>query len=232
MSGELLLLHSPKCGSCATDAQTLEGGSDMAGRRGPCRRWKNVYSSTTGGTVRRCASFGGGGILGSLGGTPALGSANSLKATFGDVKDVAVTAAIGAGGAILTDIVFDQLVKNIEALDGLEGYTRALAEAGTGIAIGIIVGKFLKRPQLGAKLAMGPVILAALRIAGELLNAGPYAADRGLAGMGMMAIDPYRPELAVGGANDVGAMQVGPGVPGFMLPDGQLNGANIGAFAA
>ena len=197
-----------------------------------CQRYRNVYSSTTGGMVRRCASFSGdGGLLGGLGNTPALGSANSLRATFGDVKDVAIAAGIGAGGAILTDIVFDQLQKNIESLAGMTGYTRALAEAAVGLAIGIAVGKFLKRPKLGAMLAMGPVILAALRIAGELLNAGPYAADRQLADVGMMSVDPYRPELAVG--EDLGAMQVGPGAPGWMMnPEGQLADVAGAAYAA
>lgn len=208
----------------------------MAGRR--CLSYKNVYSPTAGGMVRRCAQFsgdgGGGGFLGDLGGTPALGQANTLRATFSDVKDVAVTAGIGAVGAILTDIVFDQLQKNIESLAGLTGYTRALAEGVTGIAIGIAVGKFLKKPRLGAMLATGPIVLAALRIAGEMLNQGPFAADRQLADVGMMAIDPWRPELPLGG-NDLAAMQVGPGTPGWMLtPEGQIaeNGTMAGAFSA
>jgi len=175
--------------------------------------------------VRRCASFSGGGLLGGLDGAPALGQGNTLKATFGDVKDVAVTAAIGAGGAIVTDMVFDQLVKNIESLANLQGYTRAVAEAAVGIGLGIIVGKFLKRPKLGAKLAMGPVVLAALRIAGELMNTGPFAADRELAGMGMMSIDAYRPELPLADA-DLASTQVGPGTPDWMLnPEGDLTGA-------
>ena len=200
---------------------------------GKCKRWKNVYSPATGGMVRKCASFGGAGLLGGLEGTPALGAGNSLRATFGDVKDVAITAAIGATGAIVTDIVFDQLTKNIEMLAGLTGYQRAAAEAATGIALGIVVGKLMKRPKLGAKLAMGPVILAVMRVAGELLNAGPYAGDRGLADVGMMAIDAYRPEMALAGGGDLGAMQVGPGTPGFMLNNqGDMAGAMSGAFAA
>lgn len=204
---------------------------------GKCLRYKNVFSPTTGGMVRRCAKFAGagGGLLGGLGGSPALGAATTLRATFGDVKDVAITAGIGAAGAIVTDIVFDQLTKNIESLAGLTGYKRALAEAVTGIAIGIAVGKFLKKPRLGAKLAMGPVVLAALRVAGEMLNAGPFAADRQLSDVGMMAIDPLQQQLPVGSGQDLGAMQVGPGAPAWMLtPEGQMAdvGAMAGAFAA
>lgn len=199
-----------------------------------CKRFKNVYSPATGGMVRKCASFGGvggEGFLGSLEGTPALGQAGTLRGTFSDVKDVAVTASIGAIGAIVTDMVFDQLTKNIESLSGLVGYKRALAEAVTGVAIGIAVGKFLKRPKLGAKLAMGPIVLAALRIAGELLDQGPFSEGKELADVGMMSIEPYRPELAVGNGS-LGAMQVGPGTPGWMLtPEGQLAGMT-GAIAA
>lgn len=159
-----------------------------------------------------------------------LGQGTTLRATFNDVKSVAITAGIGAGGAILTDIVFDQLTKNIESLAGLTGYKRALAEALTGIAIGIFVGKFLKNPRLGAKLATGPVVLALMRMAGEMLNAGPFAADRQLSDVGMMAIEPMREQLPVGSGEGLGAMQVGPGAPEWMLnPAGQM--ADIGAMA-
>lgn len=204
----------------------------MAGRR--CLKYRSTFSASTGGMVRRCAQFGdGGGLLGGFGGggIPSLGQSRSLRATFGDVKEVAITAAIGAGGAILTDIVFDQLAKNIETIGNMSGYTRALMEAATGIAVGIAVGKLLKKPRLGAKIAMGPVVLAALRIAGELLNAGPFAADRGLSDIGMMAIDPLRPELA--GEGDLGSMQVGPGTPSFMLnPEQAMAGDIAGVMAA
>lgn len=225
MAGELLLLHN--VGRCALKKAPKLGGSIM-GRK--CQRYGSKYSPATGGMVRRCISFSGaGGGIGDLGGVPALGAGGTLKGTFDDVKDVAITAAIGAGGAIITDMVFDLLSKNIEMVAGLSGYQRALAEAATGIGIGIIVGKFLKKPRLGAKLAMGPVVLAALRIAGELLNAGPFTADRQLADIGMMSIDPYRPELAVGGA-DLASTQIGPGTPDWMLaPDGALAGAGVSA---
>jgi len=186
--------------------------------------------------VRRCAKFsggGGGGLLGGLGGAPVLGQGTTLRATFNDVKSVAITAGIGAGGAILTDIVFDQLQKNIDSLADLTGYKRALCEAAVGIGIGIFVGKFMKNPRLGAKLAAGPVVLAILRIAGEMLNSGPFAADK-LAGLGMMAIDPLREQIPVGGAGagtgDMGGMQIGPGAPQWMLnPEGQM--ADAGAMA-
>lgn len=197
-----------------------------------CVRYK-----TGRGGVRRCAKFSGGGgrrrsVLGGLTAAPALGRTTSLRATFGDVRDVAITAGIGAAGAILTDIVFDQLTANVEMLAGLTGYRRALAEAATGIALGIAVGKLAKNPRLGAKLAMGPVVLAALRIAGEMLNAGPFKAGGSLSDLGMMAIEPYRPELQ--GAEAPGqlgaAWQVGTGTPSWMLsPENSMAGV-VGGY--
>lgn len=190
-----------------------------------CVRYK-----TGRGGVRRCAQFSGGrgrkSLLGGLGQTPSLGRTATLRGTFGDVKDVAVTAGIGAAGAIITDIVFDQLTANVQMLASLTGYRRALAEAATGIALGIFVGKFMKNPRLGAKLAMGPVVLAALRIAGEMLNAGPFKAGGSLSDLGMMAIEPYRPELQGAEAPDLGAAwQVGTGTPSWMLsPEGSMAG--------
>lgn len=222
-ANELLLLHSPYSSS-----KHKRGGSEMSRR---CVSYKSVRGKR--GYVKRCARFSGGGagFLGAIsGGVPALGQSNTLQATFGDVKDVVMTAGIGAGGAIITQIVFDQLTKNIDALAGLAGYTRALAEAATGVAIGIIVGKFLKQPVLGAKLATGPVVLAALRIAGEMLQAGPFAAGGDLSDLGMMAVESYRPELE-GAASQpqLGAMQVGPGTPSWMMsPEGEMAGVISG----
>lgn len=192
-----------------------------------CVQYKNVRGRR-GGYVKRCARFSGGaggGFLGGLGTSlPALGQATTLKATVGDVKDVVITSAIGAAGAIGTQILFDQLTKYVDTLADLSGYTRALAEATLGVAIGIIVGKFLKQPVLGAKLATGPVVLAALRIAGEMLNAGPFAPGGDLSDWGMMAVEPFTPELE-GASQDLGAMQVGVGTPSWMIsPEGEMAG--------
>lgn len=186
------------------------------------------------GGVKRCAKFSGssgGSLFSGAGAMPALGRTATLRGTFGDVKNVAVTAGIGAAGAIITDMVFDQLTKNVEMLAGLTGYKRALAEAATGIALGIVVGRFLHKPKLGAKLAMGPVVLAALRIAGEMMNAGPFKVGGSLADLGMMAVEPYRPELQGAHAPDQlgAAWQVGTGTPSWMLnPEGSMAGITGG----
>lgn len=213
---ELLLLHSP---GCPVRTSQIEGGSTKMARR--CVRWKTVSG------VRRCAQYTGrsrGGFRG-LGGLPGLGQATSLKGTFTDVKKIAIAGGIGAAGVLATDWVFDQITKNVESLAGLTGAKRAAAEAGTGIAIGIIVGKFLKRPRLAANLAIGPVILGIARLIGDLAGIGPFAAGGELSGysddLGMMSIEPFQEEAVEG----LGAMQVGPGTPSFMIqPDAEVAG--------
>jgi len=149
-----------------------------------------------------------------------------LRGTFTDVKKIAIAGGIGAGGVIVTDWVFDQITKNVESLAGLTGAKRAAAEAATGIAIGIIVGKFLKRPKLAANLAIGPVILGIARALGDLAGIGPFAAGGELSGfdadaLGMMSIEPYQEEAIEG----LGAMQVGAGTPSWMIqPEAETAG--------
>lgn len=184
-----------------------------------CRSWKNVYSPQTGGMVRRCRSWSTGG-LGSLGDLPGLGQATTLTGTMKSVQGVLMTGAIAAGGAILTDRVFSMVADKLN----LSGYTQYLAEAATGVALGIVIGKVTKKPKLGAAVAIGPVVLAALKILAETMKLGPFA---GVSyPMGLTTIDPYRPELQ--GAN-LGRMQVGAGVPPWMV---QPQDVTAGAFAA
>jgi len=149
----------------------------------------------------------------------ALGNPGSLSTTMRDVKGVLMTGAIAVSGAVITDKVFNLIAKNW----AVTGWKRYLGEAATGIALGIVVGKFLKRPQLGAAIAIGPVVVSGLKAAAELMNAGPLSPGS-IAGLGMMSIDPYYQSLS--GAEDLGAMQVGPGVPQWMYtPENEAVGA-------
>lgn len=192
-----------------------------------CVRWHNVRSRS-GGSVRRCAQYAGrssGGFRG-LGGLPALGQAGTMRGTFNDVKKIAIAGGIGAAGVIAADWVFDQITSNVESLAGLTGAKRGAAEAATGIGIGVIVGMLLKRPRLGANLAIGPVILGIARAIGDLAGIGPFAAGGELSGyspeaLGMMSIEPAQEELVEG----LGAMQVGTGTPSWMIqPEAETAG--------
>lgn len=190
----------------------------MSGAGGnACVEWKNVYSEATGGYVRRCSRMAArkSRSLGDI----ALGSPGSLRGTMGDVKGVLMTGAIAVTGAVVTDKLFNMIARNW----AVAGWKRYLGEAATGIALGILVGKFLKRPRLGAALAIGPIVVAGLKATAELMNTGPLSAGS-MAGLGMMSIDPYYTDFS--GAEQLGAMQVGPGVPEWMYtPENEAAGA-------
>jgi hypothetical protein len=217
---ELLLLHSPE----------FQGtGKREAGEVVRCVRWRNVYSPATGGTVRRCAEMArrrSSGLLGEIGDV-ALGDPGPLRGTLSDVKGVLLTGAVAAGGAILTDRVFSMIASKWN----VTGWKRYMAEAATGIALGIAIGRFLKRPRLAATVAIGPVVVAGLRMLGDLMGTGPFA---GLSGydLGMMSIEPYREALAgTQRARPMGAMQVGPGVPAWMFtPEGASVAGDSAAY--
>jgi len=219
MNNQLLLLHSPDaiCG-CKPPrmGRANRGGSKM--RR--CVAWQTTYSPATGGNVRRCARYSGtsGGFLGGL---PALGQATTLRETLPDVIAIAKTGAIAAGGVLITDKVFNLIAARLE----MAGWQRHFAELVTGVAIGIVVGKVLKRPLLGTTLAIGPAAFAALRLLGELLNVGPYAG--GLSGLGLVSVEPYR---YTAGTPALAAAQIGPGTPSWMFqPEDSMAGALAGA---
>ena len=115
--------------------------------------------------------------LGSLG---SFGQATGLKGTLASVKGVLITGAIAAAGAIVTD----QLYEKIGASLNLDGWKRDLAKMATGIALGIIIAKFTKKPKLAAAFAIGPVVAGAIRLFGDVM--GTPAVD----GLGLNTFTP------------------------------------------
>ena len=178
-----------------------------------CVRFKKVWSPYTGDLVKRCAQWSGGGS--SLGGIfGGLGQTETLRETMASVKDVVIDGGLAAGGAVLTDKLFSYVADKLN----LEGYPKHLAEAAVGIALGIGVGKVLKKPRMGAIIGVGPVVLAALRIIGEAMQTGPFAGAylgsttvrRPLGSM--ITVDPYKELQGLGSM-----VQVGPGQPSWMM---------------
>lgn len=157
------------------------------------------------GGVRRCAKFAGG-----LSGLGDIGQAGSLRATLSSVQGVLVTGAIAAGGALVTDEVFDKIGVSLN----LTGYQRDAAKMALGLALGIVIGKFLRKPKLAAAFAIGPVMAGALDIFNSLMG---RPAIHGAAGLGLVAVEPPLQLPAYSGVGELGAMQVGPGVPNWML---------------
>jgi citrate lyase alpha subunit len=72
-------------------------------------------------------------------------------------------AALGAAGAVLAPVVLRKLFVKKDAAGVLQtpkwmtGNAVYAATAGTGIALGYVVSKFLKKPRMGAALALGAV---------------------------------------------------------------------------
>lgn len=120
----------------------------------------------------------------SLSGLGSLGGATTLKGTLKDVQGVLITGAIAAGGAITTEAIFNKLGGSLN----LEGYTKEIAKAAAGIAMGIMISKITKKPQLGAAFAIGPVVAAAIRIFAEVMGTET-------AGLGLVTLRPVHPPI-------------------------------------
>lgn len=195
---------------------------------GKCNRYAQIYDPTQGRTRRVCVSRGGSKGTGGLAGFGGLGQAGSLSTSFSSIKGVLIVGSIAAGGAILTDKIYDTVAGRLE----LAGYQRDIAKIATGVALGIIISKVLKKPRLGAAFAIGPIVAGAINIFQELM--GPVS------GLGLVTINPATPETSMyapGGmlpmvlpsaagasappapeqVGDLGTVQVGAGVPQWMM---------------
>ena len=178
----------------------------MAGR---CVSYTTRWDPKTMTYKRRCRRRVGTAGVGQLG---AFGVGRGLKSSLAGVKDVFITGGIAAGGAVVTDRVFEMIQARLE----LAGYLATAAKAATGIALGLTIAKVLKKPRIGAAFAIGPIVVAALDIIHELTAT---------AGLGMMAVSrppAYNPESMYAGvpalpAVNMGMVQFGTGVPDFIM---------------
>lgn len=123
---------------------------------------------------RRARKVSGLGALGSF------GQATGLKATLASVKGVLITGSIAAAGAIVTDQVYDKIGASLN----LAGWKRDLAKIATGIALGIIIAKFTKKPKLAAAFAIGPIVVGAMRLFGDIMQ------SPAVSGLGLTAFTP------------------------------------------
>jgi len=118
------------------------------------------------------------GISGNLG---AFGTGKSLKSMVGGVKGVIITGGIAAGGAIGTDALFEK----IGASWNVEGWQRDLAKMGLGVGLGILIAKILKKPQVAAAFAIGPIVAGVMRMSADIL-----ARQGGVSGFGRTVLEP------------------------------------------
>lgn len=164
-----------------------KGGSKKMARSGRCKKYARVWDPVTGTYARKCvsryASRSSG--LSGIGSVANFGQATGLKGTFNSVKGVMITGAIAVGGAFLTQRVYEKIGKELK----LSGWKSDLAEIATGVALGLVIGKFLKRPKLAAAFAIGPVVNGGIKLANRVL-----AETAGLGGpIGMTAFEPVTP---------------------------------------
>lgn len=172
------------------------GGHSVFGRR--CKRRKKVRAKG-GKMVWRCAEFSGG-DLGSLGAIPF--DLDQLKGTL-------LTGAVAVGGAVLAAKATGYIVDMIK-LDPAKKSTLTwvmVIQVMIGLLGGYAVGKYMKKPDLGAAVALGPVVVNGLKVVGMVLQpkpasnaiSGHYAGGAPVnttEGLGMTVPGGYFPEWA------------------------------------
>jgi len=155
MEEKLLLLHGS--GSCGCQNKNL-GGSQMP--------YNRRYNKVTRRQTKRRSSrprF----MLGNL------GAGEGLKASLSAVKGVLITGLIAAGGAVVTRKIFDAYGSKVNLTKG--STEESLAIGAVGIAGGIMIAKFFKKPDIGAAFAIGTLVLAGINILGTVLGTGTTA---------------------------------------------------------
>lgn len=91
----------------------------------------------------------------SFSGIQGFGQTTSMAAQMGAVKEIVYTGAIAGAGAIATDFVWGKIGDKFN----FQNEMLALAKIATGIGLGIVIAKFLKKPRLGVAFAIGPVVV-------------------------------------------------------------------------
>lgn len=170
------------------------GGGSVFGKR--CIRKKRVRSAATGKMTTRCAEFSGGG-LGSLGALPF--DLEALKGTL-------LTGAVAVGGAVLAAKAagFIMPMLKLDPASTMTPKWAMIMEVAIGLLAGYAVGKYAKKPDLGAAVALGPVVVNGLKTVGLFLSpasapiAGHYGAPdvRASAPLGANVPGGYFPEWA------------------------------------
>lgn len=131
-----------------------------------------------------------------------LGQSATIRQSLGSVKEIIYVGAIAGAGAIATDWVYDK----IGAKFNLQNEMLALAKIATGIAIGIVIAKVLKKPRIGIAFAMGPVVVGVK----DMLKGAV-----GLTGIPYVS-DPRAFQRAITRSPFSGVPAIGPGMPDWM----------------
>lgn len=159
------------------------GGRNLFGRT--CIRRKRVYSPVLGRNVERCAQFSGGGMAG----LPGLGA---FPIDLSQIKDTLLTGALAVGGAAVSQKAVAYLAPMIK-LDPESKYGNAL-EVVLGIGAGFLVGKYAGKPDLGAAIAVGPIVWNGMKMLGYFVTPPAAAAPEAISGYDRGLGVPVQPD--------------------------------------
>lgn len=135
-------------------------------------------------------------------GLSGFGQTTTIRQSLGSVKEIVYVGAIAGAGAIATDWVYGKIGDKFN----LQNEMLALAKIATGIALGIVIAKVLKKPRIGVAFAMGPVVVGVK----DMLKGAV-----GLSGI-PFTTDPNRFQRAISRSPFSGVPAIGPGVPEWM----------------
>lgn len=121
-----------------------------------CRRMKRVRGKN-GKYVMRCAEFSGGN-LGSLGKLPF--DLDALKGTL-------LTGVVAVGGAVLAAKGVGYLAPMLNIQPG--SMWLMVLEVAIGLVAGFAIGKYTNKADIGAAVAVGPVVVNGLKLVGMYL---------------------------------------------------------------
>jgi hypothetical protein len=166
--------------------------------------------------------------IGSIGNVKGLGASASVTETLGAVKGIAMAGAIAGAGAFVTGKVWDQIAKSIVGTEAdgvtlkkVEANTLALAKMATGIAIGLVISKLLKKPVIGVAFATGAVAVGVKDLLFRTLaSAEEKAAEKARISLELMGIPQIRRsnefQRAIAASNFQGVPAIVPGIPDWM----------------
>lgn len=132
----------------------IGGGSKMA-----CKRKKAYFSPSLGRDVMRCAEYDKGGLN--------LGAFSIPGVNINQIKDTFITGGVAVGGAVITGKAVTWLAPMVN-IDSTSKWLPAI-EIGTGIILGVVIGKVTNKPDLGAAFAIGPVVVNGLKLVTDIM---------------------------------------------------------------
>lgn len=138
-----------------------------------CVRRKRVYSPVLGRNVLRCAQFSGDGGL--------FGIFDKFPLPIDQIKSAFVTGGLAVGGAVGARKIISYVAPMLKMDD--KPKVVMLLEIAAGVVMAVVVGKYIGKPEFGAALAVGPVVLNGMALLGEFM---PELAAPGIAGLGVV----------------------------------------------